>query len=501
MPRQKTIFFPILKIAKQRPQSLALIDSVNTMTYSQLIEAVEEVAKVLLELRIKHERPILLIGENSIALCVMLLAAAHIEASVVMENARRTSFEIQKTISHANPSHIFYLFDNSPDSKKHCDYFQGVIHHNQYIGSFGLNEFSKTQGELMKDTLVDPDVAIIIYTTGSTGHPKGVMLTSENLSYIAKMMLRYRKINSCDKIFAVLPFTHVMGCASVLLGGLHAGASLYLVPKFSPAECVAKIMQEGITVMQGAPAMFAKIIEYCAAENIQNLDSLRFLGSGGAPIDSDLKLKVKKLFNCDLQNGYGLTEAASICWTRMDEPEDGYSVGRPLAGVEISFRDSELQPILDGEVGELWIRGPNLMRGYYQNTQLTDSVFDSEGWFNSQDLGYRDQDGKIYIVGRTKDLIIKSGFNVYPLEIEMLLNGHPGVLHSAVVGKLRGNNEEIHAFIELIDGFDSSLIDFNIFLSEYLSPYKRPDEIHVVPHLPLAANGKILKANLVLSYL
>jgi acyl-CoA synthetase (AMP-forming)/AMP-acid ligase II len=299
-----------------------------------------------------------------------------------------------------------------------------------------------------------------------------------------------------DRVYCVLPITHVMGHASVFLGALHAGASLYLAARFSTKQCVDAILGHRITALQGAPAMFAKISEHCAAEGITAFDSIRFIGSGGAPIDPTMKKNAQAVFGCELQNGYGLTEAASICWTRFEDVNEDNSVGRPLPGVEISFRQPGGAPVPNGEVGELWARGPNLMRGYFRNPKEVCGVMDSDGWFNTQDLGCIAADGRVFIVGRTKDVIIRSGFKVYPLEVESALNAHPAVLHAAVVGRAVPGNEEVVAYVELAKGAEVNADALHRHVALLLSPYKRPARIVIMPALPLAANGKVLKSQL-----
>lgn len=478
------------------PKNKALVEDSTYQTYGELYTSVLQTSEYLKRAGVSCDYPIMLVGENSIALCTLLLAAANMGVCVVMENARRVSPEINKIIDCSAPSHVFYLHANSDDARRHSFEASAKIVSTVELGEFGIVKRSMSE----PIASIAQDIAIIIFTTGSTGAPKGVMLTHDNLLYIARMMRRYRSISSGDKIYAVLPFTHVMGCASVLLGGLYGGATLFLISKFNANECLSLVLNQGITVMQGAPAMFSKIIEYCGENGVDSLNTIRFIGSGGAPLDRDLKQRARQLFGCDLQNGYGLTEAASICWTRMNEFHDDDSVGRPLEGVEAVFRDPSLNAVANGEIGELWCRGPNLMRGYFNNTALTDSSIDADGWFNTNDLGFQGPDGRIFIVGRTKDLIIKSGFNVYPLEIEALLNSHPLIVHSAVIGKSVGGNEEIHAFIEINKSALFTKAEIADFLALNLSPYKRPDSIHILTSLPLAANGKVLKSQLLIEH-
>lgn len=491
-----TLYSLIQEACELVPNQLALVDATRSLTYGQLDKAIQDVEKYLLELGVSDQSPIMIVGENSIALCVLLLASAKIHVCVVMENARRVFPEISKIIDHSCPSHIFYLHENSRDAENHAMHDGAETKSNPTLGRFSLKLNS-----LSNSKSVPSDLAALIYTSGSTGKPKGVMLTHENLSYIARMMRGYRGVGSSDRIYAILPFTHVMGCASVLLGGLHSGATLFVRAKFDVAECIECLTKHKITMMQGAPAMFSKILEYCSVNCIPPLTSLRFLAAGGAPLDLSLKSEVFMRLGAQLHNGYGLTEAASISWTRMDEASNDDSVGRPLEGVEIIFRDALLNQVNDGQVGELWCRGPNLMLGYFDNPELTKSAIDEHGWFNTQDLGYKGPDGRIYIVGRTKELIIKSGFNVYPLEIEALLNAHPCVMHSAVIGRAINGNEEIHAFVEMRAEQQNKQDVLAEYLSKNLSPYKRPDQIHILKFLPLSLNGKVLKSQLASTYL
>ncbi|HEY5292811.1 MAG TPA: fatty acid--CoA ligase family protein, partial [Burkholderiales bacterium] len=261
-------------------------------------------------------------------------------------------------------------------------------------------------------------------------------------------------------------------------------------------RCIDVFRRHRITAVQGAPAMFAKIAEYCKAEGIAGFEHVRFIGSGGAPIDPTIKSATEALFNRTLHNGYGLTEAASICWTRFEDENRDDSVGRPLPGVELSIRHADGQEVARGEIGELWARGPNLMRGYFRESELTGRVIDREGWFNTQDLARIGADGRVFIAGRTKDVIIRSGFKVYPLEVEAALNTHPGVLHVAVVGRVAQGNEEVVAYVELVKGAAVTVERLAEHAAQLLSPYKRPAEIVILPALPLAANGKVLKKQL-----
>jgi acyl-CoA synthetase (AMP-forming)/AMP-acid ligase II len=485
----------VLAWADLQPDAPALRDASVALSYGELAAAVHETVATLQALGIARGDRLMVIGENCVALAVLLLAASRLGACAVLENARRVPAEIQAIISHCLPKRIFIILASSPDAVRHASMLCAQQHRTKALGSFGVATLCE-DSPVVETEPTPEHVAVIIYTTGTTGQPKGVMLTHRNLCYIAAMMRELRHLTPRDRVYGVLPITHVMGHASVFLGALHAGSSLHLAARFSVKECVATLLQHRITALQGAPAMFAKIAEYCKARGDIQFRDVRFIGSGGAPIDPTVKGDAESLFGCTLQNGYGLTEAASICWTRFQDANRDDSVGRPLPGVEVAIRGPNGQVVTTGEIGELWVRGPNLMHGYFRNRELTASAIDRTGWFNTQDLARIEQDGRVFVAGRTKDMIIRSGFKVYPLEVESALNTHPAVLHAAVIGRQVPGNEEVLAYVELVSNSTVGAAQLSEYAARLLSPYKRPTQIVIMPALPLAANGKVLKSQL-----
>lgn len=243
--------------------------------------------------------------------------------------------------------------------------------------------------------------------------------------------------------------------------------------------------------------MFSRTLEYLATHDITpDTESLVYMSAGGAPLDLDLKGRTESVFGTTLHNGYGLTEASpTISQTRIGEHHDNTTVGKFLPLLEYRFlRDgAEVPP---GEVGELGARGPNIMRGYYRNPTATAEALDSDGWLHTGDLGRVDEDGNLFIVGRSKELIIRSGFNVYPTDVEAVLNEHPEVTLSAVVGREVADNEEVIAFVQCTPGSQLTAEALSDFAAERLSPYKRPQRIVFVDELPATNSGKIIKARL-----
>ncbi|MDO9057972.1 MAG: fatty acid--CoA ligase family protein, partial [Bradyrhizobium sp.] len=340
-------------------------------------------------------------------------------------------------------------------------------------------------------------VAVLIYTSGTTGTPKGVMLTHENMLISARTTAYFRKMDASDKIYIVLPISHIVGI-SLLIMTLMSGATVRLVSKYDPAALAKAIAEEGITILNGVPATYQRLLEYKAVTGLAQLErgALRLIAVAGAPLDLELKSRVEREFGLPLSNGYGITECSpGISGVRFDAPRADQAVGTLLPGVEARIRTIDGIPVAQGDVGELHVRGRNVMRGYYRAPELTAKVIDREGWFNTGDLA-RFEGDCLYIVGRTKEMIIRSGFNVYPAEVEAVLSSHKDVVQCAVVGRAVDGNEEVVAFVQLLHGSAMKSADLMAFINPQLTSYKRPSEIILLDALPATSTGKILKHKL-----
>ena len=324
------------------------------------------------------------------------------------------------------------------------------------------------------------------------------MLTHRNLLYVAKVSGLLRNLGPADRVYGVLPASHVLGLSVVLLGSLYHGATLHLTPRFDPAATLAAIERDRLTFIIGAPGLYALLAEYAKSKGIARIEnhSLRVIAAAGAPLDPTIKAATEALFGMPLNNGYGITECApSISQTRLDRPRQDCSVGPAWPGVEVKLVGPDGAPVPPGDVGELHVRGPGVMKGYYRAPEETAAAIDAEGWFNTRDLARLDGD-HLVIVGRAKELIIRFGFNVYPPEVETVLNAHPAVTQSAVIGRSVAGTEEIIAFAQPAPNATVSSAELAEHAARQLAPYKRPTEIFVLPALPTAANGKILKSAL-----
>jgi acyl-CoA synthetase (AMP-forming)/AMP-acid ligase II len=328
------------------------------------------------------------------------------------------------------------------------------------------------------------------------------MLTHRNLLFVAAVSARIRSLSPDDRLYGVLPMSHAVGLSVVLLGSLLSGATLYLASRFDPVAALGTLEKERLTVVLGAPGMFSLLADYAKLKGLKSLKfpALRIISSSGAPLQLVVKSQVESLFGMVLHNGYGVTECSpNISQAKVGEHRTDTSVGQVLPGVEVQLVGSDRMPVADGDVGELWVRGPNVMKGYYHAPEETAAAINPEEWFNTRDLA-RLEDGYLFIVGRTKELIVRFGENVYPAEVEAVLNAHPAVVRSAVIGRaVEGTEggEEIVAFVQLVPSSPTSEAEMAQYAAQHLAPYKRPSQILFVSAMPLTLTGKVIKDELV----
>jgi long-chain acyl-CoA synthetase len=484
--------------AECSPDHPALLEASGTWTYRELATVIAETQSWLINSGVRPGDRVLIVCENCRAFAAALLAVAAVDAWPVLVNAKLSAGEVDAIREHSGARRSIYTTSVSPHATEHAKRHNALIGEAAGLGQIGL-------GALNESALpepVEPDaasrVAALIYTSGTTGVPKGVMLTHKNLLFIAAVSAKIRSLTPRDHLYGILPMSHAVGLSVVLLGTLLTGATLYIAPRFDPVTARSAIEKDRLTVVLGVPAMFGQFIEYAKMRKVESFKfpSLRIISSSGAPLDPAIKSATEKLFGLVLHNGFGITECSpTIAQTRVESPRPDVSVGRALPGVELKLVGQDQQPVPDGEVGELWVRGPNIMKGYYRAPEQTAAAINREGWFNARDLA-RLQDGNLLIVGRTKELIVRSGFNVYPVDVEAVLNAHPAVVQSAVIGRSVPGDEQVLAFVQLLPGSAVTVGELAAHAAQHLALYKRPSEIFLVPKMPVTPTGKILKAEL-----
>jgi acyl-CoA synthetase (AMP-forming)/AMP-acid ligase II len=483
------------------PDHPALAEASGTWTYRQLSLVVSETQAWLLDSGVRPGDRVMVVCENCRAFVAILLAVAGIDAWPALVSARLSAKEVDAIRDHCGARRVLYTTSVSLQAREHAKRHTAVTQDFAGLGSIAVGPLNeKVEPEQLDDT-IQQRVAALIYTSGTTGLPKGVMLTHRNLLFVASVSARIRSLSPDDRLYGVLPMSHAVGLSIVLLGSLVSGATLCLASRFDPVATLATLEKERLTVVLGAPGMFSLLADYAKLKGLQSFKfpALRIISSSGAPLQPTVKTQVESLFGMVLHNGYGVTECSpNIAQAVVGERRTDTSVGRVLPGVEVQLVGSDQKPVADGEVGELWVRGPNVMKGYYHAPEETAAAINSDGWFNTRDLARLDN-GYLFIVGRSKELIIRFGENVYPAEVEAVLNAHPAVVRSAVIGRPVGGaegGEEVVAFVQLVPASPISEADLAQHAAQNLAPYKRPSQILLVPSMPLTPTGKVIKGEL-----
>ena len=484
--------------AERSPDQPALAEETGAWTYRQLASAISDTQSWLRKLGVRPGDRVMIVGENCRAFVTILLTSAALDAWPVLVNARLSPREIDEIRNHCGARLILYTTSVSPHATDHAKRHGAAIEERDGFGSVGIGTLNESVEPEPLEANVTDRVAALIYTSGTTGVPKGVMLSHRNLLFMADGSARVRSLTPEDRLYGVLPMSHAVGLSVVLLGSLIAGASLYLTSRFDPMTARVTLEKERITLLLGSPAIFNQLLQYAKLRKISSLriPALRIISSSGAPLDPVTKSGIENLFGMVLHNGYGITECSpTIALTRPEAPRTDTSIGPVFPGVEIKLVESDGQAASAGGVGELRVRGPNIMKGYYRAPEETAAAIDTEGWFNTGDLA-RLEDGNLIIVGRTKDLIVHRGFNVYPAEVEAVLNAHPAVARSAVVGRSVAGDEEVVAFVQPLPDSALTVAELAEYAALHLTQYKRPSQIHLVSAMPLTPTGKIVKGEL-----
>jgi long-chain acyl-CoA synthetase len=483
------------------PERPALVEESGAWNYRQLATAISDARRWLVDSGVRPGDRVMIVCENCRAFVATLLALAGLDAWPVLVNARLSAHEVDEIRDHCCPRRIVYTTSVSPHARGHATRHGALIQDVASVGPVAIGPINDKAELESIDTEIEQRVAALIYTSGTTGVPKGVMLTHRNLLFVAAVSAQIRSLNPADRLYGVLPMSHAVGLSVVLLGSLLSGATMYLSARFDPIAALATIEREQLTVVLGAPGMFSLLADYAKLKGLKSLKfpALRIISSSGAPLQPTVKTQVESLFGMVLHNGYGVTECSpNIAQAQEGEDCADASVGQILPGVEVQLVGSDQKPVKDGEVGELWVRGPNVMKGYYRASDETAAAINAEGWFNTRDL-VRLADGCLFIVGRTEELIIRFGENVYPAEVEGVLNSHPAVVRSAVIGRIvegTQGGEEVVAFVQLSQASPTSEADLAQHAAQHLAPYKRPSQILLVPSMPLTPTGKVIKGEL-----
>ncbi|MCL6611142.1 MAG: long-chain fatty acid--CoA ligase [Peptococcaceae bacterium] len=481
-----------------KPGGIALIEGSRTVSYADLFGLASRLSNGLKGLGIASGSKVSLYLPNVSEFVIGYYAVQQLGAVVVPINVLLRAEEINYILRHSDSRIIITDRDHYPEVQKGISGVGGlervIVSGMEGQGIINFERLVSSSDDCPVEVKIsEDDPAVIIYTSGTTGRPKGAMLSQGNIS---SNVLTYNGIirgNPGDRMIAVLPLAHSFGQTCVMNTCIYNGGTLILHQRFDPVEILKSIQDNGATIFTGVPTMFTYLINHPDALKF-NTASLRLCVSGGAPIPVEVLSKFESMFNCIVIEGYGLSETSPVCaFNTIEGPRKPASTGIPIDGVEIKIFDDKDNELPVNKVGEIVVRGPNVMKGYYKDPEAT-ALAMRGGWFHTGDMAYKDEDGYIFIVDRKKDMILKSGYNVYPREVEEVLYSCSKVAEAAVVGvpdELKG--EEVKAFVVLKEGETATEEEIREYCKSKIAPYKIPRYVKFLDALPKGSTGKILK--------
>jgi long-chain acyl-CoA synthetase len=492
----------LARSAEVRPFHTALRFGVRTLTYGELNRQVDRTAHGLVRIGLRPKDVCVLMLPNSLEWVILYYALARIGAVALPVNFLFRSGELE---------HIF-RDSGARAFVGHRDYLE---HPARVMASLPQLDLRLAQGVSPGEGFIpldsvptadwqpfathpvgEDDTWAIIYTSGTTGLPKGAMLTHANLVSNAVTVASMRPLTPEAVVLCVLPLFHIYGQTSALNAAIHLGLTIRLWPHFEPEALLRAIEEEESCILFAVPTILNRLLEL-ARERPPRRSGLLFCISGAASLPVEILRRFQETFGTTIYEGYGLTECSPVCVENpFGRPSRPGSIGLPIPGFEARVVDEGDQDVPTGQVGELIVRGPGVMKGYLHQPEATERTLRG-GWLHTGDLARMDEEGYLYIVDRKKDMIIRGGYNVYPREIEEILYAHPAVLEAAVVGVPDPDlGEEVAAVVVLREGARAAPEEIRQFVKDRVAPYKYPRRVHIRSELPKSTTGKILKRDI-----
>ncbi|ABC78516.1 AMP-binding protein [Syntrophus aciditrophicus] len=479
---------------RRYPDHIAVVQEERRLTYAALNAAVNALGNALKDLGLGKNDKLAIVLPNCPEFIISYFAAQKIGAVAVTINTASTPHEILYLLTNSDARALITTsacagrFESILQNAPLCGHLI-VVDRPEYSppssGNFASfwSLIEESSSSLDIPELSDDDPAVMIYTAGLTGKPLGAVLTQRNLVTQSALLGDLCHVTDTDMGLSVIPLFHTFGAVANMLGAIRVGAGLVLMDAFNLDEIFQLICREKVTFIAAVPRLFLGMLFYEDADKY-DVSSLRFCITGGAAMPAHYVPEFNKKFQATLVEGYGLTEASPVCTlSRPDGPQKPGSIGTAIPGVEIRIVNDQGTDCSLGEVGELILRGDNVMKCYYKEEEATREVI-VDGWLHTGDLAFRDREGFFFLTGRKKRMIITSGFNVYPREVELVLEGHPAVRATLVVSKpnlLRG--EIVKAFIVKDPAMQADSRQILRHCRTYLSSYKVPREVEFVESL------------------
>lgn len=489
--------------SRRYPDKIALVMGDTRLTYAQVWGMARRYAAVLAQDGIGPGSRVALLLPNIPHFAFAYYGALALGATVVPVHALLRADEIAYTLTDSNCTALITAAPLLVEAAKGAEManvkLYSVLDSDADISQVNRIDQLAMQVEPISHLLPrEPqDEAVILYTSGTTGKPKGAVLTHDNILWnVQTISFDTVQLQHDDVLIGVLPLFHSFGQTVVLNGGFRVGATVVLMPRFDGPGAVELMVKENVSVFAGVPTMYMALLG--AAPDAPKLPQLRLAVSGGAAIPVAVIEKVKDVFGVDIYEGYGLSETSPVAtFNQVTYGRKAGSIGCPIWGVDVAIANADVEGRIEfmpvGEAGEIVIRGHNVFQGYLNQPAASAAVL-VDGWFRSGDIGMVDGSGFFFIVDRKKDLIIRGGFNVYPREVEEVIAQHPAVAQVAVVGLPDEHyGEEIHAVVVCAAGQSIDANELIAWCQERVGKHKYPRHVHVVEALPVGPSGKVLK--------
>ncbi|GAA1237324.1 long-chain fatty acid--CoA ligase [Janibacter melonis] len=477
--------------AQERPDAVALREGDRSWTFAQLREGVRGAAAELARRGVRPGDRVLVVVPTSAEFVLTYHALLALGATAVTVNPLCTPRELEHFVRDAGCTYAL-------------GWHEGAEAVTRTAADNDIPLWVLEPGAVPAEgPAIDPaaagvdDAAVLLYTSGTTGTPKGAVLTHGNLLSCGAALAEALDLTADDRMGTALPLFHVFGQAAVMFTTWTAGGSLSLLRPFEPRALLRMAADQRLTGVAGVPTMWNAMLHADTDVTADDLADLRLACSGGAALPLEVAKAFRDRFGAMVLDGYGLSETTGAAtFNRAEHPRKEMSVGRALPGCALAVLDDDRRPLPPGETGEVAISGPVVMREYWGRPEATDEVRSGE-WFLTGDIGRMDEDGDLWIVDRKKDLVIRGGYNVYPREVEEVLYGHPGIREATVIGVPDERlGEELAAVISPQDGTTLDPAELRAWLEERLAAYKVPRIYQLVEELPKGATGKILKRDI-----
>ena len=504
--------------AGEHPEKTAIVFADKRLTYGQVNAATNQIANGLAKMGIGKGDKVALSCPNLPYFPMVYFGILKTGATVVPLNVLLKSREIAYHLKDCD-ARAYFCFQGTPELPMAREGVQGfketdtckefrVITADPAApspmdGTQTLGQLMAGQSPAFDMVQTNPDdTAVILYTSGTTGFPKGAELSHSNMVMNALGSARLLQLTPHDVHVVVLPVFHSFGQTVQMNAGFSMGNTLVLIPRFTPDAVLGAIQNENATVFCGVPTMYWHLLTYQDKENKYDIekiaDTLRIGVSGGASLPLEILKGIEEKYRIPIMEGYGLSETCPVVsFNHLHRERKPGSIGTPIWGIEVKVFNEKVEELPTGEVGELVVRGHNIMKGYYNKPEANEEAFKGTTWFHTGDLAKIDEDGYIYIVDRVKDMVIRGGFNVYPREIEEVLLTHPAISLTAVIGvPHEQHGEEVKAFVVLKEGQEATEEEIRNWSKEQMASYKYPRIVEIRDSLPMTATGKILKKEL-----